>query len=103
MGDAKIASTGGVVAEFEQKRKRWYIDWGINPAYIGALITVIMVALGWANGVDKKDATQDAMITAHAEDDKKTEKRVDKLETQTDDRLARMEAKLDRLIERSKR
>ena len=53
--------------------------------------------------MDKKDATQDAMIQSHAEDDKKTEKRVDKLETQTDDRLARMEAKLDRLIERSKR
>ena len=62
----------------------------------------IMAALVWANGVDKKDATQDAMIMAHAEDDKKTEKRVDKLETETDDRLARMEAKLDRLIERSK-
>ena len=91
------------MAEAENRRKKFHLDWGINPAYIGALITVIMVALGWANGVDKKDATQDAMITAHAEDDKKTEKRVDKLESQTDDRLARMEAKLDRLIERSKR
>ncbi len=91
------------MAEIDQRRKKFYWDFGINPAYIGALITVIMVALGWANGVDKKDATQDAMIQSHAEDDKKTEKRVDKLETQTDDRLARMEAKLDRLIERSKR
>ena len=91
------------MAEAENRRKKFYWDFGINPAYIGALITVIMVALGWANGVDKKDATQDAMIMAHTEDDKKTEKRVDKLETQTDDRLARMEAKLDRLIERSKR
>ena len=87
----------------DNRRKKFYWDFGINPAYIGALITVIMVALAWANGVDKKDATQDAMILAHTEDDKKTEKRVDKLETQTDDRLARMEAKLDRLIERSKR
>ena len=90
------------MAEAENRRKKFHLDWGINPAYIGALITVIMVALGWANGVDKKDATQDAMIMSHAEDDKKTEKRVDKLETQTDDRLARMESKLDRLIERSK-
>ena len=91
------------MAEAENRRKKFYLDFGINPAYIGALITVVMVALGWANGVDKKDATQDAMIVAHSEDDKKTEKRVDKLETQTDDRLARMEAKLDRLIERSKK
>ena len=87
----------------QNRRKRFYLDWGINPAYIGFLLTAIMVALGWANAVDKKDATQDAVILAHADDDKKLEKRVDKLETQTDDRLARMEAKLDRLIERSKR
>ena len=91
------------MAEAENRRKKFYLDWGLNPAYIGVMTTVIMAALVWANGVDKKDATQDAMIMAHAEDDKKTEKRVDKLETQTDDRQARMEAKLDRLIERSKR
>ena len=91
------------MAEIDQRRKKFYLDWGINPAYIGVLTTFLVAALAWANGVDKKDATQDAMITAHAEDDKKTEKRVDKLESQTDDRLARMEAKLDRLIERSKR
>jgi len=91
------------MAEIDQRRKKFYLDWGINPAYIGVLTTFLVAALAWANGVDKKDATQDAMIMSHAEDDKKTEKRVDKLETQTDDRLARMEAKLDRLIERSKR
>ena len=90
------------MAEIDQRRKKFYLDWGINPAYIGVLTTFLVAALAWANGVDKKDATQDAMIMAHAEDDKKTEKRVDKLETETDDRLARMEAKLDRLIERSK-
>lgn len=91
------------MAEIDQRRKKFHLDWGINPAYIGVLTTFLVAALAWANGVDKKDATQDAMIMSHAEDDKKTEKRVDKLETQTDDRLARMEAKLDRLIERSKR
>lgn len=91
------------MAELNNRRKKFYVDWGINPAYIGLLTTVIMAALVWANGVDKKDATQDAMIVAHSEDDKKTEKRVDKLETTVDDRLTRMEAKMDRLIEGQKR
>ena len=91
------------MAEVENRRKKFYLDWGINPAYIGILTTVIMAALVWANGVDKEQATTKAVISSHAEDDRKLEKRVDKLETQTDDRLARMEAKLDRLIERSKR
>ena len=91
------------MAEPDNRRKKFYLDYSINPAYVGVLATAILTVLAWANGVDKKDATQDAMIMAHTEDDKKTEKRVDKLETQTDDRLARMEAKLDRPIERSKR
>ena len=91
------------MAEVENRRKKFYVDYGINPAYIGALTTVVLAALLWANGIDKEQSSTRATLAAHADDDKKIEKRVDKLETQTDDRLARMEAKLDRLIERSKR
>jgi hypothetical protein len=89
--------------EPEHRRKKFYIDWGVNPAYIGALLSCLMGVLWWANDVDKDRATTKATLVAHANDDKTIEKRVDKLENQTDDRLARMEAKLDRLIERSKK
>ena len=90
------------MAEIDQRRKKFHLDWGINPAYIGALSAAILAALAWGTTVSKDQATTAAILSSHAEDDKKIEKRVDKLESQTDDRLARMEAKLDRLIERSK-
>lgn len=48
----------------EQRRKKFYLDFGINPAYIGSLLTTIMVALGWANTVDKTTTKQGEKITA---------------------------------------
>ena len=91
------------MAEPDNRRKKFYFDYSINPAYVGVLATAILTVLAWANGMDRKQATVEATLVAHSNEDKTLEKRVDKLETQTDDRLARMEAKLDRLIERSKK
>ncbi len=91
------------MVESDNRRKKFYVDYGLNPAYIGALTTALIAVLVWGAGVSRDQATTNAVLSSHAEDDKKIEKRVDKLETQTDDRLARMEAKLDRLIDRSKR
>jgi len=90
------------MAELDNRRNKFYVDYGVNPTYIGLLFTAIIAALAWGNGVDKEQATTRATLLAHSNDDKTIEKRVDKLETITDDRLTRMEAKMDRLIEGQK-
>lgn len=84
-------------------RKGWYIDRGVNPAYIVPLISAIIACLIWAGTVNSHFAVTDKTLQQHEADDKTTERRVDKLESLTDERLTRMEAKMDRIIEGQKR
>jgi hypothetical protein len=101
--NAKIDIGGYPMIESDNRRKKFYLDYGVNPTYIGMLLTAIIAVLAWANGVDKEQAITKTTLTQHSSDDKMIEKRVDKLETLTDERLTRMEAKMDRLIEGQKR
>lgn len=87
----------------ENRRKKFYLDMGINPTYIGILLTAVLAVLTWASSVSTEQAITKTTLIQHSADDKTLEKRVDKLETLTDDRLTRMEAKMDRLIEGQKR
>lgn len=86
--------------ELEMDRRGWYLDKGINPAYLLALITSILAGLAWAGEVNRRDAVQDATLTQHSIDDKATEKRVDVLDRRTDEQFKVINEKLDRLIER---
>ena len=81
-------------------RRGWYLDKGINPAYLVALITSILAGLAWAGDVNRRDAVQDTTLMQHATDDKATEKRVDALDRRTDEQFRVINEKLDRLIER---
>ncbi len=60
----ELPLSGGFVTESENRRKRWYIDRGINPAYIGVLATFLVGVLAWARGVDKGQSSQDEKILA---------------------------------------
>ena len=46
----------------ENRRKKFYLDWGINPAYIGALTTVVLAALLWAKRGDKEQSSRKATL-----------------------------------------
>ena len=48
----------------ENRRKKFYVDWGVNPAYIGALLTCLLGVLAWARGVDNGQTRQDEKIVA---------------------------------------
>ena len=84
------------------QRRGWYLDRGINPAYIIPLITAILAGLVWAGGVNSHLAVTDTTLASHSQDDKATEKRVDNLEKRTDEGLKEINRKLDRLIERGR-
>ena len=95
-GPIPIETTEDVMAD----RRGWYLDRGINPAYIVPLITAILAGLAWAGSTNSHMAVVDTTLVQHAADDKATEKRVDSLERRTDDQLKAINEKLDRLIER---
>ncbi len=94
------AEAGGECAM--PQRRGWHLDRGINPAYIIPLVGAILAGLAWAGEVNRRDSVQDNTLLQHAQEDKNTEARVDKLERRTDDQLKAINDKLDRLIERGR-
>lgn len=44
--------------------KKFYLDFGINPAYIGALVTCLIGVLVWARTVDNGQIEQNGRIVA---------------------------------------
>ena len=48
----------------DNRRKKFYWDFGINPAYIGALLTCLIGVFAWARGVDNGQVQQDEKIVA---------------------------------------
>ena len=52
------------MAEIDQRRKKLYWDFGINPAYVGVLATAILTVFAWARGMDNGQVKQDEKIVA---------------------------------------
>lgn len=84
-------------------RRGWHTDKGLNPVYIGALITIVISLLLWAGGpggVNSHFSVLDTTVAQHTKDVQAVDKRVDSVEKRTDDQLKTINDKLDRLIER---
>ena len=82
------------------RRQGWYLDRGINPAYLVLLLSTILSCLYWAGNVNERLGRQDVILTQHEKVDSATEKRVDVLERGVKEDLKAINDKLDRLIER---
>ena len=52
------------MAEVENRRKKFYVDWGVNPAVIGFLTTFILGVMAWARSIDNGQVKQDEKIVA---------------------------------------
>jgi len=85
------------------QRRAWGIDRSINPVYVTALISIIIAMLVWAggpSGVNAHFSTLDAAAVQQAKDIQTAKAEVKELKTDTKGDLERINAKLDRLIER---
>ena len=87
------------------QRRGWGIDRGINPVYIGVLLTVIVSILAWAGGpggVNSHFSSLDTVIIQHEKEDKSLHEAQERYERRTEERQKSIEEKLDRLIERGR-
>ena len=78
------------------RRTGWYLDRGINPAYVVPLVTAILAGLVWAGGVNSGQQVQDTKIQT-------IEKKVEASEKNNREDFQKVQDKLDRLIEGQKR
>jgi len=80
------------VTEPVNRRKKFYWDFGINPAYIGALLTCLIGVLAWARGVDKGQSSQDEKIIA-------VEKQVTDMDKRTREDMKEIREGIQKILE----
>ena len=78
------------------EKRGWYLDKGINPAYVVPLVTAILAGLLWAGGVNKDLGLHDNRIETNG-------KRIDGIITTSREDMREINRKLDELIKREKR
>ena len=80
----------------DMDRRSWYIDKGINPAYVVPLVSAILAGLVWAGSINSGQGVQDNRLVA-------VEKTVDEIKKDSREDFQKINDKLDRLIEGQKR
>ena len=76
----------------QMDRRGWYLDKGMNPVYVGALISIVIAFFSWARYIDNSQVAQDSEI-------KSMKDTTDKLEKRTREDMQEIRASLQRIIE----
>lgn len=77
------------------RRKGWYLDRGLNPAYIIPLLGSILAGLAWAGSVNSTQQVQDTRIGT-------VEEKTKQIEKNNREDYQKINEKLDRILERQK-
>ena len=72
-------------------RRGWYLDKGINPAYVVPLIGAILAGLIWAGEVNSGQKEQNTKLEVH-------EKKIDVIERNGREDAQRTQDKLDAIL-----
>jgi len=77
-------------------RRGWYLDKGMNPVYVGALITILMASMTFFRYLDNGQTKQDEKIESN-------EKRVSGLEDRTRADMKEIRDTLNQILQNQER